>query len=157
MECPFCNQKTISQQKIHETDTEYVLHNIRPANRGQCIVVPKRHVSNIRQLNDLELASLFITVKDISARLNANLKPSGFNYGFNEGAISGQTIEHLHFHILPRFQNDGLPEFHLFHRQIKQNLTPQQLKPKVEELKSTHKVQASQQPNPKVETRLQSK
>ena len=137
MECPFCSEEIIEKQKIYETDSEYIIYSIRPANKGQCLVIPKRHVQNIRELSESEAGSLMKTVRLVSITLKHHLKPDAFNYGFNEGAYSGQTVEHLHFHILPRFKGDNLPEFHLFHRdpRKKQNLTDDELKPFVEEFR----------------------
>ncbi len=138
MTCPFCDKKVIENQKIFETLTEFVIYNIRPANKGQCLVIPKRHVTNIRELSENELSSLFNTVKFVSEKLNSALKAKGFNYGFNEEKIAGQSIEHFHFHILPRYTNDKIPEFHLFHRdpKTKKNLEEKELKKFVEEFKS---------------------
>lgn len=143
MTCPFCDKKIIEKHKIYETDNEYVLYNIRAANKGQCLVVPKRHVKNIKELNDSEVSSLLKTVKFVSSLLDKKLKPIGFNYGFNEGNYSGQTVEHFHFHIMPRFEGDNLPEFHLFHRspEIKRNLSDEELKPFVEEFRELFKEQ----------------
>jgi len=122
MDCPFCDKDNIDKHKIFETKTEYVLYNIRKSNKGRCLVIPKRHVSSIRDLTDKEAESLFKTVKYVSKRLNKYLKPQGFNYGFNEGKIAGQEVDHFHFHILPRFQNDNRyhPRFHIFHSHLKQ-------------------------------------
>ena len=137
MNCPFCDKENIEKQKIYETETEYVLYNIRPANKGQCLIIPKKHVSNIRELSDEETASLFKTAKFVSSKLNEYIKPDGFNYGINEGECAGQTIEHLHLHIIPRICDDKLQEFHLFHREpsTKRNLSEEELKPFVEEFK----------------------
>lgn len=137
MECPFCDKKIIEKQKVYETDSEYVLHNIRPANKGQCIVVPKKHVENIRELPESDTESLLKTVRTVSKILKGYLNPEGFNYGFNEGEYSGQTVKHFHFHIIPRFKGDKLQEFHLFHRDPKtyQNLSDDELKPLVLELR----------------------
>jgi len=120
MDCPFCNKENIAKQKIFETKTEYVLYNTRKSNKGRCLVVPKRHVSSVRGLNNNEAESLLKTVKYVSRKLNKYLKPQGINYGFNEGMIAGQEIDHFHFHLLPRFQNDRLPRFHIFHGNAKQ-------------------------------------
>jgi diadenosine tetraphosphate (Ap4A) HIT family hydrolase len=137
MTCPFCDKNTIKNNKVFETETEYVIYNIRPANRGQCLVVPKRHVTNVRDLTDKEAESLFRTVRLVSAKLQKHLKPDGFNYGFNEGEHSGQMVEHFHFHIMPRFSGDKLPEFHLFHRdpKTKRNLPDEEYKLAVEEFR----------------------
>jgi len=123
MSCVFCNKAILERQKLYETNTECVLYNIRKSNRGRCVVVPKRHVSSIRELSDKEIASFFQTVRLVASKLSEYLKPAGINYGLNEGEKAGQTIEHLHFHIIPRFKDDKLPEFHIFHGnpKIKQN------------------------------------
>jgi histidine triad (HIT) family protein len=137
MNCPFCDKENIGKQKLFETDFEYVFYNIRPANKGQCLVVSKRHVENVRELDDQEASSLFRTVKLVSTRLKNYLNCEGFNYGFNEGVLSGQTVPHLHFHILPRFNADNVPEFHLFHRdpKTKRNLSNEEIEPFIKEFR----------------------
>jgi diadenosine tetraphosphate (Ap4A) HIT family hydrolase len=94
-------------------------------------------VTNIRELTDEEADSLFKTARFISTKLNDHLKPVGFNYGFNEGSYAGQSVEHFHFHIIPRFNSDNLPEFHLFHRHpdTKKNLNMEELEKYVNEYK----------------------
>ena len=137
MDCPFCDKEIMKKQKIFETDLEYVIYNIRPANKGQCLVVPKRHVENVRELDNQEVASLFRTVKLVSTKLKNYLNCEGFNYGFNEGSLSGQTVPHLHFHILPRIDGDNISEFHFFHRdpKTKRNLSDEEIEPYISEFK----------------------
>lgn len=135
MSCPFCNPETIAKQKIFETESEYVFYNLSPKTKGQCLVVPKRHVEGVRELNPDELASLLQTVKLVSEKLNDYLHPAGFNYGFNEGSVAGQTVFHLHFHIMPRYADDGVKSYHIFHRESvdKIFLTDEDMKPLVDE------------------------
>ena len=129
MDCPFCDVSVIERQKIWETEQEIVLYNIRPANKGQCLVAPKRHVTSIHDLPDDEVKSLFQTVKRVAGKLKQYLNPTGFNYGFNEGSYAGQSVMHLHFHVLPRFEGDAVMRHHLFHRkkEDKRNLTLEEL------------------------------
>lgn len=133
--CPFCDEKITGTQKIYETDSEFVLYNLSPANRGQCLVIPKRHVANVRELTDKEAASLFKTVKYVAQKLEEYLSPERFNYGFNESAYSGQTVFHFHFHILPRFLDDSMQKYHLFHRnpEAKLKLSEEEMQKAVEE------------------------
>jgi len=138
MSCPFCDPQIIEDQQVYENATERVILNIRPAkNLGRCSVVPKRHVSNIREFTEEEAASFLKTVKLVAEKINLEFRPLGFNYGLNEGAVAGQTVEHLHFHIVPRYKNDGIPEYHLFHRDPKEktNLSSDELLPIVEKLR----------------------
>ena len=116
MECPFCTPAVYEKQLLFETPTERVLCNIRPATLGQCLVVPKMHVSTLRELSDDQMRSFFATVREVASVLQGSLQPVGFNYGCNEGPYAGQSVEHFHFHILPRYKDDRVPEFHLFHR-----------------------------------------
>jgi histidine triad (HIT) family protein len=139
--CPFCNKDVIHNQKLWETDTEYVFYNIRKTNRGRCLVVPKRHVENIRELTGKEAGSLFQTIQSVSQVLSEYLKPVGINYGFNEGQYAGQMISHFHFHILPRFENDPVLKYHLFHGdpQNKSDLTQNELDKLVTEFRKIFK------------------
>ena len=138
MSCPFCTPEIIAKQTILETENEWVFYNLSPKTKGQCLVVPKRHVEGIRELPAPELASLLQTVQLVSKKLQAYLQPAGFNYGFNEGAIAGQTVFHLHFHIMPRYAEDGVKNQHVFHRSPEDKifLTDAEIKPLVEEFKN---------------------
>jgi len=114
--CPFCNKEILSKQKVYETENEYVLYNYRKTKCiGRGVVIPKKHVTMLHDLSNDEAKSLFGTVWYVAGKIRDHYKPLGINYGFNEGEIAGQTIFHLHFHILPRYENDEMPEFHLFH------------------------------------------
>ena len=139
MNCPFCDLTIIKNQTIFEDKNIFVLHNLYPANKGQCLVIPRRHVTSIRELNINELTELIKAVQHISKKLKVYLKPEGFNYGFNEGNYAGQRIEHFHFHIIPRFTGDydKVPKFHVFHRpeEKKRQLNNKELKQFVDEFK----------------------
>jgi histidine triad (HIT) family protein len=73
MDCPFCNQENYNKQKIYETENEIVLYNLSPRTKGQCLVIPKRHVVGVRELSEEEAMSLMRTVKFVSEKLNAYL------------------------------------------------------------------------------------
>lgn len=136
--CPFCDANVTSKQSFYETETEYAIYNISPVNIGQCLVVPKRHVASIHELTDKEAESLFKTVKLVAGKLKEYLSPESFNYGFNEGSYAGQTVFHFHFHILPRFLDDSMQEYHLFHRdpETKIKLTEEEMETKVLEFRN---------------------
>jgi diadenosine tetraphosphate (Ap4A) HIT family hydrolase len=76
-------------------------------------------VSNINELTEKEADNLIKTVRFVSAKLKKYLRPNGVNYGFNEGLIAGQNFSHFHFHILPRFTDDKVFQYHLFHNDPK--------------------------------------
>jgi diadenosine tetraphosphate (Ap4A) HIT family hydrolase len=138
--CPFCDPEIISTQSIFENGNVRVIYNRSPVNTGQCMVVPKRHVTNIRELNQEELIDLITTVQLVSRRYQETMKLEGFNYGFNEGHYSGQRVDHFHFHIMPRVEGDKekLSDYHLFHRkpETKITLSPDEMRPAVDEMKN---------------------
>lgn len=138
-DCSFCNPRVIERQKILETPHEFVLYNIRKGKTlGRCLVIPKRHVTNIGDLTTDEVESLFHTVWAVSNCLRKHLHPDGINFGFNEGEIAGQSVPHVHVHIMPRYINDDIPEFHLFHRdpKHKSNYSEKELQELVNQFRS---------------------
>lgn len=137
-QCPFCNNEIIDTQSIYSTDKVNVLYNIRPGkNYGRCLATPKRHVETLAELTEEEAKELFAVVWLISKKLRTELNPIAMNYGFNEGEFAGQSVPHLHFHIMPRYKDDGMPEYHLFHRpdDKKRNLTPEEMSKYVNEFR----------------------
>jgi histidine triad (HIT) family protein len=139
-DCPFCDPEVIETQAIFERGSVRVIYNRSPVNKGQCMVVPKRHVTNIRELNQKELIDLITTVQLVSQKYQESMKLEGFNYGFNEGHYSGQRVDHFHFHIMPRVEGDKekLSDYHLFHRkpETKVTLASDEMRPVVNEMKN---------------------
>ena len=77
-----------------------------PASPGHCLVVPRRLVVTWDEATAEEQAALMALVSQVKEQLRAELNPDGFNVGFNEGAAAGQTVFHLHIHVIPRFSGD---------------------------------------------------
>ncbi|WP_323807522.1 HIT family protein [Marinobacter antarcticus] len=103
-ECPFCNLP--SERIIHESIDGFVIRDGYPISPGHTLIIPKEHYSdffcmpgNIRQ----DLMSLIDTAK---TRLDVELEPNGYNVGINNGPAAGQTVPHLHIHLIPRFEGD---------------------------------------------------
>ena len=114
MNCLFCKigKKEIPAEIIYEDETAFALLDIHPMAPGHTMVMPKKHFETILDLEDSELASLFSAVRNVTKLLQKVLAPDGFTIGINHGKASGQTIDHLHIHIIPRFQNDGGGSIH---------------------------------------------
>ena len=79
-----------------------------PVSPGHALVVPRRVVSRLGELTGEELEALWRWVVAIRSRLSHELdpRPAGFNLGLNDGTAAGQTVAHLHFHIIPRYEGD---------------------------------------------------
>lgn len=107
---------------VHETDSFIVSLNLYPYNPGHVLVFPKRHVVDIRELNEQEKCEL-PKLTDLSLdALDKAFKPAGFNIGYNMGLVAGGSIEHLHLHIIPRYPREvGIVELIAGKRVLVQN------------------------------------
>ncbi len=112
--CIFCKivKGEIPGIKIYEDDSVLALLNIHPITKGHTLVIPKIHAENLLDLNDEIVKEVFLGVKRAQERVEKVLSPDGFNVGFNHGAAGGQSIFHLHVHIIPRWNDDGGGNMH---------------------------------------------
>jgi len=97
---------------IYESDFAVGVLDIHPIAPGHTMILPKVHAETILDLPDAALEGVFRAVKETTARLKEVLLPQGFTIGINHGRVSGQTIDHLHIHIIPRWENDGGKSIH---------------------------------------------
>lgn len=91
---------------VHETERFLVSLNLYPYNPGHLLVFPKRHVTDIRALQDSEKSELTWLTDLCLDALDRALNPSGFNIGYNMGLTAGASIDHLHLHIIPRYPRE---------------------------------------------------
>jgi len=103
-ECPFCNPD--SERLWIENEIAIVLWDAFPVSKGHTLVVPKQHVDSLYELPAEHQAALWELVRDARLRLQDEFEPCGFNIGLNDGAAAGQTIMHMHIHIIPRYTGD---------------------------------------------------
>lgn len=102
--CPFCN---LPDSRILE-DNEHAMAILDgfPVSPGHSLVIPKRHVSSYFAITEAERASLLALLDSAKARIEQQHQPAGFNIGINDGAAAGQTVPHLHIHLIPRYAGD---------------------------------------------------
>ncbi len=107
-ECVFCKliEGTMPSHKIYETEFTFVILDINPANPGHCLVIPKKHFENIYDADNAYLEDAIITCKIIAARLKEKLGAEGVNIIQNNEKVAGQLVEHLYFHVIPRYKDD---------------------------------------------------
>lgn len=136
--CLFCQFAQNKKIKVWENKLFYAIFDSFPVSPGHTLIIPKRHVTEIRELNKDEWKSLNLSIKaairfieksnfrkiyqemlknplsEISVwflkkALNhprINTKPDAYNHGVNDGPEAGRTVDHLHWHIIPRFKGD---------------------------------------------------
>jgi diadenosine tetraphosphate (Ap4A) HIT family hydrolase len=102
--CPFCN---ISDDRIIASDSNVIAVTDRfPVAKGHSLVIPKKHIRSIFQLEMNEQAKLWEFAVKLRRLLAEKFKPNGLNIGVNDGKSAGQTVEHAHMHIIPRYERD---------------------------------------------------
>ena len=102
--CLFC--QIPKSDVIRESMLGYVIYDKFPVNPGHVLIIPKRHVASLFDLSQEELINLFDHIKRIKEDLDKSFKPDGYNVGVNCGEAAGQTIFHLHIHLIPRYKGD---------------------------------------------------
>ena len=100
--CPFCE----TPDRVLENSLAYAVYDRWPVNRGHLLIIPKRHYSSFFESTREETDAVFDLVWRGKELLDAEYKPDGYNVGVNIGIASGQTIMHLHVHLIPRFLGD---------------------------------------------------
>jgi ATP adenylyltransferase len=101
----------VARLVVHETESFMVSLNLYPYNPGHLIVFPKRHLLDIRSLSSGERTELDALVSSCLDNLDRTMGPAGYNIGYNMGLAAGASIEHLHLHIIPRYQREiGIAE-----------------------------------------------
>ncbi len=105
LDCVFCRRLADGDIET-ENDLCALLLDRYPVSLGHRLVIPKRHVSGYFALTDEEKHSLWRMVDEARARIEREHHPDGYNVGVNDGAAAGQTIFHVHMHVIPRYRGD---------------------------------------------------
>ena len=108
--CVFCAIAAgeIPSFKVYEDDLVLAYLDINPFTKGHTLVIPKAHSTGLLNTDDATLAAVIARVKKVAAILKEKLHCDGFNILQNNGAAAGQTVMHLHFHIVPRYGSEPI-------------------------------------------------
>nr|WP_270941212.1 HIT family protein [Romboutsia lituseburensis] len=102
MSCIFCEMNNY----ILENEVAYAIFDKFPVNEGHMLFIPKRHVKDFFDLTRNERESIFELVDEGKKLLDEKYSPDGYNVGINCGEVSGQTVMHVHVHLIPRYMGD---------------------------------------------------
>ena len=105
--CAFCTLP--SARVIDANATAMVIRDGYPVSPGHTLVIPKRHTGSFFDLSEKERNELLSLLDRAKLVLDEEFHPQGYNIGINDGAAAGQTVPHLHVHLIPRFDGD-LPD-----------------------------------------------
>ena len=108
--CIFCKlaNGVFQTNVVYEDEDFTAFLDASPAAKGHTLIVPKKHVANVFELSDDIGEKLFPTVKKVANRLKDVIGCDGVNVLQNNGPAAGQTVFHLHVHLIPRFDGDGV-------------------------------------------------
>jgi len=108
-DCIFCKLANgdIPTNSIYEDDRFNVILDNGPATRGHALILPKDHADNLFELPDDTAAEAMKLAKKLGKEITDKLGAQGLNLVQNNGAVAGQTVNHFHLHLIPRYDGDG--------------------------------------------------
>lgn len=109
-ECIFCKivRGEIPSSKVFENEQFLAFMDINPVNKGHTLVIPKKHYETFNDIPTLLLPEYMKLIQKISVAVVKASGAQGYNLFVNNKASAGQVVPHVHFHILPRFLDDGI-------------------------------------------------
>jgi len=110
MECIFCKiiEGELPCYKVYEDKRVLAFLDINPVNKGHVLVIPKEHYLNMFDVAPDLLKDLVVISQKLAKVLTEALGVKGYNFTVNNGKVAGQVIDHLHMHIIPRYEGDNL-------------------------------------------------
>lgn len=109
--CLFCNKAADDDDEanyvVHRSTECFVMLNLYPYNSGHLMVIPYQHVGDLQQVHPHVGAEIFVVAQLATGALQDVMEPDGFNFGINQGRVSGAGVaDHIHLHIVPRWNGD---------------------------------------------------
>lgn len=104
VKCPFCNPA--AEDIVAGNDLCYARYDRYPVNKGHLLVIPFRHTPDFFSMTPQERGAVLALVTECRDVIEDHLSPDGYNIGFNVGIAAGQTVQHCHCHVIPRYAGD---------------------------------------------------
>lgn len=109
-DCIFCKiaNGEIPSATVYEDNDFRAIMDIAPASRGHIIILPKQHAANVFELSEELASKIYVVAQKIAKVVKEEVECDGINILQNNGEVAGQTVFHLHMHVIPRFTDDGI-------------------------------------------------
>ncbi len=104
MSCPFCHID--NNQIITQNEKVITIKDGYPISPGHTLIIPKRHISSLFEATEEEQMALLRALTKAKIDLTQKNAPNGYNIGINDCLAAGQTVMHLHIHLIPRYTGD---------------------------------------------------
>ena len=101
-DCPFCSPDDV----VIENELAYGKFDLYPVSPGHLLIIPRRHTASWFDLTAEECSAVMALVSAAKVMLDERYSPDGYNIGVNCGALAGQTVMHVHLHLIPRYAGD---------------------------------------------------
>lgn len=102
--CPFCALP--NERIVEENQHARWIYDGYPVSQGHSLIIPKRHVGSFFDISQEERLAMLALLDKAKSAVEAAYQPDGFNIGINDGPAAGQTVPHLHLHLIPRYIGD---------------------------------------------------
>jgi diadenosine tetraphosphate (Ap4A) HIT family hydrolase len=102
MHCPFCNPK----ETVVSNELAFAIYDKYPVSPGHMLIIPKRHVADFFDTTPEEKRAVLEILDRSKKMLDEEMAPDGYNVGINCGSAAGQTVFHVHVHLIPRYAGD---------------------------------------------------
>jgi len=102
--CPFCSLP--AERLVDAGELAVVIRDGFPVSKGHSLVIPRRHVASWFDVTREEQLALLDLLARARRQIDEEFHPDGYNIGINDGPAAGQTVRHLHIHLIPRYAGD---------------------------------------------------
>ena len=100
--CPFCRNPNM----VIENELAFADYDSYPVNKGHCLIITRRHVAEYFQATAEEKEAIWALVDEMKIIIDKEYEPDGYNVGVNIGKMAGQSVPHIHIHMIPRYKGD---------------------------------------------------
>lgn len=108
--CVFCKiiRNELPSIRVYEDEDTVALLTIEPVTTGHTLVMPKQHVANVFDATPETWATVQETVRKVAVAVEKGMDADGVNINNNNREHAGQSVDHIHIHVIPRFKGDGI-------------------------------------------------
>lgn len=103
--CPFCKVES-EREILASTPLSIAFFDGFPVSQGHALIIPRRHVASFFDLTEKEQQDMLVLANRVKSIVDKMYHPDGYNIGVNVGEAAGQSVFHVHMHIIPRYKGD---------------------------------------------------
>ena len=105
MKCPFCEPEI--KDSVFARDGQFLaVYNVAPIFPGHSLILPEEHIHSLLELSNEQVIEMMLFARKVTTLLLKTFKAEAFDWSVQEGENAGQSLEHLHLHIVPRYPGD---------------------------------------------------